>query len=161
MRAFSKYNKQCDLNFIKKRKIYTQDQKKTKRKLPECQQDLRLSGGIMATCIFFILFFFNLLFYLFVNLWLFGVFSTSWAFLQLWQVGAALHFGAQASHYSGCFCCRAQVLGCRLQELPFQSSRAQAQSSCFLGLVALWRVGSSQLRHQTHVPFIGRWILCH
>ena len=29
------------------------------------------------------------------------------------------------------------------------------------GLVALWHVGSSQIRDQTHVSCIGRWILYH
>ena len=30
-----------------------------------------------------------------------------------------------------------------------------------MGLIALWHVGSSQTRAQTHVPCIGRWILNH
>ena len=30
-------------------------------------------------------------------------------FLQLWQVGAALHRGARASHYRGLSCCGAQA----------------------------------------------------
>ena len=41
-----------------------------------------------------------------------------------------------------------------------QGSRAQAQS-CYTGLVALWHVGSSCTRDQTHVSCIGRWILYH
>ena len=54
---------------------------------------------------------------------------------------------------------------CREKGSSAQASVAAACgfSSCTdSGLVALWRVGSSQTRDQTHVPCIGRWIcICH
>ena len=70
-------------------------------------------------------------------------------FLQLRQVGATLHRGAQASHYRGLSCCGAQAPG------------AQAQQSWLTGPVAPRHAGSSQTRAQTHVPCIGRQILNH
>ena len=49
---------------------------------------------------------------------------------------------------------------CELQQLWLEGSRAQAQQ-WYMGLVALWHVGSSRTRDRTHVPCIGRWILNH
>ena len=46
-----------------------------------------------------------------------------------------------------------------LQYLWLQASRAQAQQLWCSGLVALWHLGSSWARDQTHVPCTGRWIL--
>ena len=40
-------------------------------------------------------------------------------------------------------------------------SRAQAQQLSHMGLAALWHVGSSWIRDQTHVPRTGRQILNH
>ena len=48
-----------------------------------------------------------------------------------------------------------------LQQLRLAGSRAQVQQLWRTGLVALWHVGSSQTRAQTHVTCIGRWILNH
>ena len=69
--------------------------------------------------------------------------------LQLWQAGATLHRGAQASHYCGLSCCGAQA------------PDAQAQQLWLTGLVAPWHVGSSQTRARTRVPCIGRRTLNH
>ena len=65
------------------------------------------------------------------------------------QVGATLHRGAQASHYRGLSCCRAQA------------PDAQAQQLWFTGPVAPRHVGSSHTRARTRVPCIGRQILNH
>ena len=46
-----------------------------------------------------------------------------------------------------------------LQELWLQGSRAQSQKLWRTGLIALQHVGSSQIRDQTHVSCIGRWVL--
>ena len=70
-------------------------------------------------------------------------------FLQLRQVGATLHRGAQASHHRGLSCCGAQA------------PDAQAQQLWLTGLVAPWHVGSSQTRARTRVPRIGRRTLNH
>ena len=45
--------------------------------------------------------------------------------------------------------------------LWFEGSRAQAQQLSCTDLVALQRVGSSQIRDRTRVSCIGRWILYH
>ena len=63
-------------------------------------------------------------------------------FLWLWQAGAALCRGAQASYCYSFSCC-----GARAQYLRHP------------GLVALWHVGFPQTRDQTHIPCIGRQIL--
>ena len=70
-------------------------------------------------------------------------------FLQLWQAGATLHRGVQASHCRGLSCCGAQA------------PDAQAQQLRLTGPAAPWHVGSSQTRAQTRVPCIGRQILNH
>ena len=44
-------------------------------------------------------------------------------------------------------------------QLCLEGSRAQAQLSWCLGLVAVQQVGSAQIRDQTSVPCTGRWIL--
>ena len=95
---------------------------------------------------FFFFFFFNI--YLFI----YGCVGSSFlceGFLQLRQVGATLHRGAQASHHRGLSCCGAQA------------PDAQAQQLWLTGLVSPWHVGSSQTRAQTRVPRIGRQILTH
>ena len=48
------------------------------------------------------------------------------------------------------------------EHMGFGSSSTQAQQLCFMDLVALQHVGSSQTRDQTHVPCINRqiFILC-
>ena len=63
----------------------------------------------------------------------------------------------QASHCRGFACCRAQAL----KIMSFSSCGSWAQQLQHMGLVALWHVGSSQIRDWTHVPCIGRWILNH
>ena len=81
-----------------------------------------------------------------------AVFGSSFlceGFLQLRQAGATLHRGAQASHYRGLSCCRAQ------------SPDVQAQQLWLTGLVAPQHVGSSQTRARTRVSCIGRQILNH
>ena len=45
------------------------------------------------------------------------------------------------------------------QQFWLPGSREQAQQLWCTGLVALWHVGSSQIRDWTHVSCIGRWIL--
>ena len=55
----------------------------------------------------FFFFFLNLFIYLFI-----GCVGSSFlceGFLQLWQAGATLHRGAQASRYRGLSCCGAQA----------------------------------------------------
>ena len=47
------------------------------------------------------------------------------------------------------------------QQLWPVGSGAQAQQLWFTGLVAPWHVGSSQIRDQTHVSCIDRWIIYH
>ena len=93
-------------------------------------------------------FFFFFLIYLFI----FGCVGSSFlceGFLQLRQVGATLHCGAQASHYRVLCCCRAQA------------PDVQAQQLWLTGLVVPRHVGSSQTRARTRVPCIGRQILNH
>ena len=90
--------------------------------------------------------------YLFIYLFIFGCVGSSFlceGFLQVRQVGAALHGGARASHYRGLSCCGAQA------------PDAQAQQLWVTGLVAPRHVGSSQSRARTRVPCIGRQILNH
>ena len=48
-----------------------------------------------------------------------------------------------------------------LQWLQLPGSRAQAQQLWLMGLIALWHVGSSQIRDRTRVSCIGRGILYH
>ena len=67
----------------------------------------------------------------------------------MWQAGATLHRGAQASHYHGLSCCGAQALD------------AQAQQLWLTGLVAPRHVGTSQTRARTRVPCVGRQTLNH
>ena len=50
-------------------------------------------------------------FILFIYFWLCWVFVAARAFLWLWQVGATLCCGVQASHCGDFSCCRAQALG--------------------------------------------------
>ena len=94
-------------------------------------------------------FFFNFLFYF---IFIYGCVGSSFlceGFLQLRQVGTALHRGARASHYRGPSHCRAQA------------PDAQAQQLWLTGLVAPWHVGSSQTRTRTRVSCIGRQTLNH
>ena len=49
----------------------------------------------------------------------------------------------------------------RVWSLWLSGSRAQAQYLWATGLVAPWHVRSSQIRDQTHIPCLGRWILIH
>ena len=67
----------------------------------------------------------------------------------MWQAGATLHCGAQASHYRGLSCCGAQA------------PDAQAQQLWLTGLVVPRHVGSSHTGARTRVPCISRQILNH
>ena len=108
---------------------------------------------LQDTKLFFLIFFLPLYFYfLFLNLFIYGCVGSSFlfeGFLQLWQVGAALHRGARAFHCRGLSCCGAQA------------PDAQAQQLWLTGLVALRHVGSSQTRARTCVSCISRQILNH
>ena len=58
--------------------------------------------------------FFKIIYLLFIYLFIFifGCVGSSFlceGFLQLWQVGATLHRGAQASHYHDLSCCGAEA----------------------------------------------------
>ena len=70
-------------------------------------------------------------------------------FLYLWQVGAALHRGARASHYRG------------LSRHGEQAPDAQAQRPWLTGPAAPRHVGSPQTGARTRVPCIGRRTLNH
>ena len=90
--------------------------------------------------------------YKFIYLFIYGCVGSSFlceGFLQLWQAGATLHRGVQASHYRGLSCCGAQA------------PDVQAQQLWLTGLAVLRHVGSSQTRARTCVPCIGRQILNH
>lgn len=71
------------------------------------------------------------------------------------EQGQLCSCGAWASH-----CPLLWSTGSRLQAsvAAVPGSRAQAQQPWHVGLVALWHVGSSQIRDQT---CIGRWTVCH
>ena len=82
-----------------------------------------------------------------IYLFIFGCVGSSFlceGFLQLRRAGTTLHRGAQASHYRGLSCCRAQA------------PDTQAQQLWLTGLVAPRHVGSSQTRARTRVPCIGQ-----
>ena len=51
--------------------------------------------------------------------------------------------------------------GVRASTVLHVGSRAQAQQLQRRDLEVLWRVGTSCIRDQAHVPCIGRWILYH
>ena len=61
----------------------------------------------------------------------------------------------------GLHCCVWAFSSCSEQRLLlwFPGSRVQTQLLWLTGVVAPRLVGSSQTRDQTHVPFIGKWIL--
>ena len=99
-------------------------------------------------------------FYLFIIIWLYWVFIAL-SRLSLVSVSRAqtllqcLSFSIQWLFFQRITGSRAL----RLQQLRRRGSRAQAQQSRCMGLAALWHVGSSQIRDQTHIPCIGRWVL--
>ena len=77
-----------------------------------------------------------------------------------WCVGFSLIAGSGSSSLVAV--CRLLVAVASLGvEQQLRGSRAQAQQLQPTGLVALWYVGSSQIRGQTHVSCVGRWILYH
>ena len=82
-------------------------------------------------------------------------------FLYLWRVGATLRCGVRLLIAVASLCCRAWALGSGASVVWLAGSRVQAQYLWRVGLVALRHVGSSQTRHQTRVPCIGRRILNH
>ena len=97
-------------------------------------------------------FFFSYSIYLFIYLFIFGCFGSSFlceGFLQLRRAGATPHLGARASHYRGPSRCGAQA------------PDAQAQQLWLTGPAAPRHVGSSQTRARTRVPCISRQILNH
>ena len=63
------------------------------------------------------------------------------AFLQLWQVEAALHCGARASH-----CCRPQALGAQAS-VAVASSVAVATTGSVVAACGLWSAGSAIVVH--------------
>ena len=107
--------------------------------LPNCHMTLYLSDIQDLRSFFF------LKIYLLIDCYVGSSFLCQ-GFLQLRQAGATLHHGAQASHYRGLSCCRAQA------------PDTQAQQLWLTGLVAPWHVGSSQTRARTRVPCISRQI---
>ena len=114
--------------------------------------ELSLYTYLLTYLLTYFTYFTYLLTYLLTYLFTYGCVGSSFlreGFLQLWQVGATPHRGAQASHYRGLSCCGAQA------------PDAQAQYLWLTGLVAPWHVGSSQTRARTRVPCIGRQILNH
>ena len=89
-----------------------------------------------------------------------GLHCRAQAFSSCGEWGLLSSCGARTSHCGGFSCCGAQALG----RAGFSSCSLQALEHRFCSrvcLVALWHVGSSQTRDQTHVPCIGRWILNH
>ena len=96
---------------------------------------------------YYILLFIFYFFLFFLIFFIYGCVGSSFlceGFLQLRQVGATPHRGAQASHYRGPSHRRAQA------------PDAQAQQLWLTGPVAPRHVGSSQTRARTRVPCIGR-----
>ena len=65
--------------------------------------------------------------------------------------------GAQASHCGGFSCCGSQV--CGLSSCCSQALELRLTSWWCMDLVALQHMAFSWTRGQTHVPYIGRWIL--
>lgn len=79
-----------------------------------------------------------------ISFWPCWVFVAVWTFLQLWPVGAAPH--------GGVFGEGAGALGTRAEQRRLPGSRAQAPQLQCAGLVALWRVGCSQIRDEAVSP---------
>ena len=95
-----------------------------------------------------------------IYVWLCWVFDAVWAFLYCSELGLLSNHSAPASHCSGFSCCTAWALW----HSGFRSCGWRALStglsSCGEGgLVALGHVGSSWIKDQTLVSYIGRWIL--
>ena len=101
---------------------------------------------------------------LFICFWLCWVFTAVQAFplvagaaLWLWHTGSPcggfslLSTGSRAAGF--------RSLGRWAQQSGLPGSREQAQQLWPKGLAAPWHVGSSQIRNQTHVSSICRWIL--
>ena len=109
-----------------------------------------MHSGFLA--VIYIYIFLKLYNFSFIYLFIYGCVGSSFpceGFLQLRQVGATLHRGAQAFHYCGLSCCGAQA------------PDAQAQQLWLTGPVAPRHVGSSQTRARTRAPRIGRQTLNH
>ena len=73
------------------------------------------------------------------------------------EVNATHHCGVQASLCSGFSYCKPQAL----EHKGFSSRGAWSQYLYRMDLVAAQRVESFQVRDQTRVPCIDRWILNH
>ena len=116
-----------------------------------------------------ILFIYLFLIYLFIYLWL------HWVFIALHQLSLVAASGDSSALRCAGFSLRWLLLlqttgsrhpgfsscGTRAQQLWLMGSRVHAQQLWCIGLVAPRHVGSSRTRVQTHVPYIGRWILNH
>ena len=108
---------------------------------------------------------FNMFFYLILAV--LYLCCCTWAILQLQQAGGYSSGSVWASHCGDFSCFRARALeyegfssyGTCAPQLRLLDSRAQSQQSRHTGLVALQSVGSSQVRNQTCVSCIDRWIL--
>ena len=98
---------------------------------------------------------------LFLKLFIFGRSGSSLLcglFSSCGKQGLLSSCGVWASHCSGFSCCAAWAHG--LQQLQPPGSRA-TQKWWHTGLAALWHVGSSRTRDQTHVSCTGRQNLHH
>ena len=98
---------------------------------------------------------------LFLKLFIFGHAGSSLLcglFSSCGKQGLLSSCGVWASHCSGFSCCAAWAHG--LQQLQPPGSRA-TQKWWHTGLAALWHVGSSWTRDQTHVSCTGRQNLHH
>ena len=117
------------------------------------QISLQLSNIQYSIIIFFfiILFMYSFIFGCAGSLLLCGLFSSCS------KQGLVSSCGLQTSHCSGFSCCGAQALG----RTNFSSCGTGAQELWPTALDALWHVGSSQIRDQTHDSCIGRRILYH
>ena len=81
------------------------------------------------------------------------------SFIQLWQMGANIRSGTQASHCGGFSCCRAQSLGGRVAALGLGSCSVWLQSMWASVVVAQWLSScgarSQLLRGMWNLPRAG------
>ena len=85
----------------------------------------------------------------FLSLVALGLCCCTWDFSDCGELRLLSSCAAWASHFRGISCCRTQILG-------YMGLAVVAQ-----GLSCLQPVESSQIRDQTPVPCIGRWIFNH
>ena len=112
-------------------------------------------SALIGQARFYYLFIFKI--YLFIYLWL------CWVFVAVRGLSLVAVCGASSRLWCTGFSLQwlllLQSTGSRCA--GFSSCGTRAQQLWLTGLVAPWHVGSSQTRHRTHVPCIGRWILKH